>query len=187
MSRNGARAAEIGSSRNGARAAEIGSSRPQVEAPELVVASVEVIVDDDDGDDAPAASDDAAPAVLDASGAAVDAADAAARLDGAVDASASTEDAPSAGAAVLRVLDVVLLVSERFFGTILPGLLDGFERALERASAALDDPLEPKNSQLLGGVKSTLPDDDREAGRRRGVQKLKAPSDDDAAGDKEPD
>ena len=38
---------------------------------------------------------------------------------------------------------------------------------------------ESKSTSLLGGVKSTLPDEDEEAGRQRNVPKLDAPTDPD--------
>ena len=45
------------------------------------------------------------------------------------------------------------------------------------AQKALADPLaESKATSLLGGVKSTLPDEDEEAGRQRNVPKLDAPT-----------
>ena len=84
----------------------------------------------------------------------------------------------TAGDVILRVLDLVLLLSERFFGSFLPDFVEIVAGAAENAQKALADPLaESKSTSLLGGVKSTLPDEEEEAGRQRNVPKLDAPSD----------
>ena len=74
----------------------------------------------------------------------------------------------TAGDVILRVLDLVLLLSERFFGSFLPDFVEIVAGAAENAQKALADPLaESKSTSLLGGVKSTLPDEEEEAGRQR--------------------
>jgi len=83
----------------------------------------------------------------------------------------------TAGDVILRVLDLVLLLSERFFGSFLPDFVEVVASAADNAQKALADPLaESKSTSLLGGVKSTLPDEDEEAGRQRNVPKLDAPT-----------
>ena len=83
----------------------------------------------------------------------------------------------TAGDVILRVLDLVLLLSERFFGSFLPDFVEVVAKGAENAQKALADPLaESKATSLLGGVKSTLPDEDEEAGRQRNVPKLDAPT-----------
>jgi hypothetical protein len=83
----------------------------------------------------------------------------------------------TAGDVILRVLDLVLLLSERFFGSFLPDFVEVVASAADNAQKALADPLaESKSTSLLGGVKSTLPDEDEEADRQRNVPKLDAPA-----------
>ena len=113
---------------------------------------------------------------------------AASKLDSAGDAIAVEADTEAiaenatAGDVILRVLDLVLLLSERFFGSFLPDFVEVVAGAAENAQKALADPLaESKSTSLLGGVKSTLPDEDEEAGRQRNVPKLDAPTDPDDA------
>ena len=153
----------------------------------VVAESVVVVVDDDAA--GPGAAAEAPGAVLDESGAAVPGAEAsAARLDGgdglvieAADAATeAVDEEPTAGDLLLRTLDTVLLISERLFSDILPNLVDALALAASRAQKALADPAydKPKRTELLGGVKSTLPDEDSAAGRARNAPKLAAPADD---------
>ncbi|KAH8070310.1 hypothetical protein JL721_5073 [Aureococcus anophagefferens] len=150
----------------------------------VVAESVVVVVDDDAA--GPGAAAEAPGAVLDESGAAVPAEASAARLDGgdglvieAADAATeAVDEEPTAGDLLLRTLDTVLLISERLFSDILPNLVDAVALAASRAQKALADPAydKPKRTELLGGVKSTLPDEDSAAGRARNAPKLAAPA-----------
>ncbi len=184
-------------------------------AVEVVVGEVEVLVEETtpfevevEEEEEEAVVDDT---VVDDSGSVINGT-AASKLDSEGDAIAVESESEAiaenatAGDVILRVLDLVLLLSERFFGSFLPDFVEIVAGAAENAQKALADPLaESKATSLLGGVKSTLPDEDecgpasflpgsrrwrvvggsprlrrclvrREAGRQRNVPKLDAPT-----------
>ena len=159
----------------------------ELEAAEVVVGEVEVLVEEATPfevevveEEEEVVEDDT---VVDDSGSVVNGT-AASKLDSEGDAIAVESESEAiaenatAGDVILRVLDLVLLLSERFFGTFLPDFVEIVASAADNAQKALADPLaESKSTSLLGGVKSTLPDEEEEAGRQRNVPKLDAPSD----------
>ena len=158
----------------------------ELEAAEVVVGEVEVLVEEATPFEAPQVEEEAVvvdDTVVDDAGSVVNGT-AASKLDSGGDAIAVESESEAiaenatAGDVILRVLDLVLLLSERFFGSFLPDFVEVVAGAAENAQKALADPLaESKSTSLLGGVKSTLPDEDEEAGRQRNVPKLDAPTD----------
>ena len=157
----------------------------ELEAAEVVVGEVEVLVEEATPFEAPQVEEEAVvvdDTVVDDSGSVINGT-AASKLDSEGDAIAVESESEAiaenatAGDVILRVLDLVLLLSERFFGTFLPDFVEIVASAADNAQKALADPLaESKSTSLLGGVKSTLPDEEEEAGRQRNVPKLDAPS-----------
>ena len=150
------------------------------EAEEVIVGAVEVLVDTDTPFEAPRVEvESLEEVVVDDSGNEVNGT-AASKLDTEGDAIAVESDSEAivenatAGDVILRILDVVLLLSERFFGTFLPDFIEVIAAASDNAQKALADPL-AGDTQVLGGVRSTLPDEDEAAGQQRNVPKLDAP------------
>ena len=158
----------------------------EVVVEEVVAGEVEVLVEEATPFEAPPQVEEETvvdESVVDDSGSVVNGT-AASKLDSEGDAIAVESESEAiaenatAGDVILRVLDLVLLLSERFFGTFLPDFVEIVASAADNAQKALADPLaESKSTSLLGGVKSTLPDEEEEAGRQRNVPKLDAPSD----------
>ena len=157
----------------------------EVVVEEVVAGEVEVLVEEATPFEAPPQVEEEAEAVaevIDDSGSAINGT-AASKLDSEGDAIAVESESEAiaenatAGDVILRVLYLVLLLSERFFGSFLPDFVEIVAGAAENAQKALADPLaESKSTSLLGGVKSTLPDEEEEAGRQRNVPKLDAPT-----------
>jgi len=162
----------------------------ELEATEVVVGEVEVLVEEATPFEAPQVEEEETiedDTVVDDAGSVINGT-AASKLDEEGDAIAVEADTEAiaenatAGDVILRVLDLVLLLSERFFGSFLPDFVEIVAGAADNAQKALADPLaESKSTSLLGGVKSTLPDEDEEAGRQRNVPKLDAPTNPDDA------
>ena len=158
----------------------------EVVVEEVVVGEVEVLVEEATPFEAPPQVEEEETvvdeSVVDDAGSVINGT-AASKLDSEGDAIAVESESEAiaenatAGDVILRVLDLVLLLSERFFGSFLPDFVEIVASAADNAQKALADPLaESKSTSLLGGVKSTLPDEEEEAGRQRNVPKLDAPT-----------